>query len=626
MLLNQRWIISLALLAVGILFIYHRTASPTFGTSPRLKSSASQTVLAPTKADWDDGSFHWANVPQHYPLSSFASLPTGNAADSIPKIQHSPWVESVAARKIREERRVAVLGNFTHSWAGYKKYAWLKDEVGPLSGKAYDHYGGWAASLVDGLGKHWSGRYHRETADGSTDTLWIMGLTDEFEEAVAAISKIDFSTCALDQLNIFETTIRYMGGLLGAWDLSAGKYPILLEKVLELGEMVYKSFDTPNRMPITRWDFQAAKTGRPQQAPNETLIAEIGSLTLEMTRLSQVTGDMRFYDAVQRISDHLEQQQVLTRLPGLFPIVVNPRDLNFTEGNIFTLGGMVDSVYEYLPKQHLLLGGSSTQYRTLYERAMAPIRKHILYRPMTPDSRDILLAGEAWVSDDWSNPDIGTDAKTQHLSCFVGGMIALGAKAFSIPADLELARKAVDGCTWGYDTGAMGFMPEIMRTTKCPTTDPCAWDDATWLFGVDGADIYKPDPEELDPTPVSVDEKIRAHHLPMGVTSIEDTRYHLRPEAIESVFILYRITGDAALADKAWEMFENVVRATTTEIGAAALDDCTDFEAERSDRMESYWFAETLKYFYLCFEEPEVLSLDEWVLNTEAHPFRWRGG
>ena len=42
----------------------------------------------------------------------------------------------------------------------------------------------------------------------------------------------------------------------------------------------------------------------------------------------------------------------------------------------------------------------------------------------------------------------------------------------------------------------------------------------------------------------------------------------------------------------------------------------------RVDRMESFWMAETLKYFYLTFAEPDVVSLDEFVFNTEAHPFR----
>ena len=59
-----------------------------------------------------------------------------------------------------------------------------------------------------------------------------------------------------------------------------------------------------------------------------------------------------------------------------------------------------------------------------------------------------------------------------------------------------------------------------------------------------------------------------------------------------------------------------------TEIAHAALDDCTVMNPPKADRMESFWMAETLKYFYLIFSEPNIVSLDEFVLNTEAHPFR----
>lgn len=41
-----------------------------------------------------------------------------------------------------------------------------------------------------------------------------------------------------------------------------------------------------------------------------------------------------------------------------------------------------------------------------------------------------------------------------------------------------------------------------------------------------------------------------------------------------------------------------------------------------TDSLESFWFAETLKYFYLLFSDFKTISLDEWVLNTEAHPLR----
>jgi len=69
-------------------------------------------------------------------------------------------------------------------------------------------------------------------------------------------------------------------------------------------------------------------------------------------------------------------------------------------------------------------------------------------------------------------------------------------------------------------------------------------------------------------------------------------------------------------------MFTAIVSNTRTDIAYAALDDCTKTKPPKADRMESFWMAETLKYFYLIFSEPSVVSLDEYVLNTEAHPLR----
>lgn len=69
-------------------------------------------------------------------------------------------------------------------------------------------------------------------------------------------------------------------------------------------------------------------------------------------------------------------------------------------------------------------------------------------------------------------------------------------------------------------------------------------------------------------------------------------------------------------------MFEAVIKATSTEFGHSAIIDVTAEETYQLDEMESFWLAETLKYFYLLFSTPDVISLDEWVLNTEAHPFK----
>lgn len=88
---------------------------------------------------------------------------------------------------------------------------------------------------------------------------------------------------------------------------------------------------------------------------------------------------------------------------------------------------------------------------------------------------------------------------------------------------------------------------------------------------------------------------------------------------------MYRITGSPHWREAGWRMFTSINTHTTAEFGNSAIDDVTKATPELGDSMESFWLAETLKYFYLLFEEENVVSLDEWVLNTEAHPFRRPG-
>jgi len=86
-----------------------------------------------------------------------------------------------------------------------------------------------------------------------------------------------------------------------------------------------------------------------------------------------------------------------------------------------------------------------------------------------------------------------------------------------------------------------------------------------------------------------------------------------KAEAIESVWYMYRITGDTSWQDKGWKMFEAVIKATSTEYGHSAVRDVTLDEPVPFDQMESFWLAETLKYFYLLFSTPDTISLDDWV-------------
>jgi mannosyl-oligosaccharide alpha-1,2-mannosidase len=440
-----------------------------------------------------------------------------------------------------------------------------------------------------------------------------MGMKSEFEEAILAVEEIDFTTCSLDEINVFETTIRYLGGFLAAHDLTKGKYPTLLTKAEELGIMLYKAFDTPNRIPVTRWKFKAAMDGKRQESSTGMLIAEIGSLSLEFTRLSQLTGDPRYYDAVQRIADMLDEQQDATRIPGLWPVVVNARDSNFTEGRGFLIGGMADSTFEYLPKNHLILGGATDQYRRMYEKAIEAMKKFIFFRPMNEKGLDILFAGSI---DALETPESEwvIKAEGQHLGCFAGGMVGIGAKMFNREADMAISRKLTEGCLWGYEGATQGLFPEVTMMIPCADRDFCPWDEKIWL------DAMKQTHGLEDKA--AAEDKQRSLGLPKGMLQAKDTRYILRPEAIESVFILYRLTGEKKLQDRAWNMFKTIIAHTLTPIAHAALDDCTASTPPKADRMESFWLAETLKYFYLIFSEPDVVSLDQYVLNTEAHPLK----
>ncbi|MCJ1311685.1 hypothetical protein MMC25_005358 [Agyrium rufum] len=541
---------------------------------------------------FDDGRIRWRKEKQRYPVKSIVPLPTG-APKILPKLQHDHWEESTVERTIREERQESVKKVFLRSWKSYVDSAWLSDELAPLTGGGITSFGGWAATLVDSL-----------------DTLYIMGLQDEFEHAVQAATQIDFTVTDSEVLNVFETTIRYLGGLLGAFDISNGKYPELLEKAALLGEILYTAFDTKNHMPVTRWPWRDGHKDR-HAALETCIIAEVGSLTLEFTRLSQLTGDPRFHSAVQTVTDAFDKAQIKTKIPGLFPVMMNARVFTFQD-TAFTIGGMADSFYEYLPKEYVLLGGLQSQYQRMYESSLQAMKKHLFFRPMTPNDDDVLIAGSAeW---DGRGHKSKRNPEGQHLSCFAGAMVAIGSRLFDQPADLTIARKLVDGCIWAYNNTVTGIMPEIFYAVPCGNPDDCHWDKAIWKEHIRSKQqrVIKKLPEM--PYEDQVDYLIEQQHLFEGFTGYGDTRYILRPEAVESIFVLYRMTGDKSLQEAAWRMFQAIEKYTSTDLANAAINDVTVESPEKSNRMESFWLAETLKYFYLIFSKPDLMSLDDFVL------------
>ena len=77
---------------------------------------------------------------------------------------------------------------------------------------------------------------------------------------------------------------------------------------------------------------------------------------------------------------------------------------------------------------------------------------------------------------------------------------------------------------------------------------------------------------------------------------------------------MYRITGDQYWLESGWTMFKSIAAQTRTPLAHSAINNVMDPIPKHEDEMESFWLAETLKYFYLLFSEPSVISLDEYVL------------
>ena len=665
----------------------------------------------------------WRLTQTHYPVRKYIRLP-GNYEAHIPRLQHdfTKYHESSIHREERQRRRDTIEAAFNHTWAAYKKHAWLHDELMPVSGGYRDPFGAWGATLVDTL-----------------DTLWIMGLEKEFEAAILELRKIDFTTSVMEEINLFETVIRYIGGLLGAYDLSGKKYNVLLHKAIELGEMLYHAFDTPNHMPLTRWNWRVAEEGNETQiADTSVIVAELGSMTLEFTRLTQLTGDKKYFDAVQRIMNLFQAEQNQTNIPGLWPLRVDPQNENLHTSDAFTLGGQADSLYEYLPKEYLLLGGRDDSYKDMYEYALETAKTYLAFEPFIPlqseenaapppakPAQPGLFRDKAAdfpgvekrkvkrdydFSPDYSNPILlGTATShsptssvhltplAQHLSCYAGGMVALAARAFApfyvheiTDENLDLAERLVAGCVWSYKNTPTKVGPELFVAAPCRKgraaitsgeerdwtgVEPgkCRWDREKYIKAVRTHHSASREPAQMaldeSSDPDFWDNEVKRMGLKDGFVEIVDPTYRLRPEAIESLFVLWRVTGDPKYQDVAWEMWEAIDKAAKTKIAYASVadvmntkglgkravdeaeEDQQDPQVEKTiddelgegkmtrkekrkkskqtgpplmDNMESFWTAETLKYFYLIFAEPNLVSLDEYVFNTEAHPFRWR--
>ncbi|KAH7515286.1 hypothetical protein FEM48_Zijuj10G0010700 [Ziziphus jujuba var. spinosa] len=442
---------------------------------------------------------------------------------------------------VDNERREKVKEAMIHAWSSYEKYAWGQDELQPQSKNGVNSFGGLGATLIDSL-----------------DTLYIMGLDDQFQKAKEWVeNSLDFDKNY--EASVFETTIRVVGGLVSAYDLSGDK--VFLDKARDIADRLLPAWDTPSGVPYNIINLAHGRAHNPGWTGGESILADSGTEQLEFIALSQRTGDPKYQQKVENTITKLKES-----FPddGLLPIYIDPSRGTASYSTI-TFGAMGDSFYEYLLK--VWIQGNRTSavkhYREMWEKSMKGLLS--LIRRTTPSSF-------AYICE--KNGDSLTD-KMDELACFAPGMLALGSSGYG-PDDSKKFLLLAEELAW-----------------TC-------------------YNFYQSTPTKL------AGENYFFH---AGQDMKVGTSWNImRPETVESLFYLWRLTGNKTYQEWGWNIFQAFEKNSRIESGYVGLKDVNS--GVKDNMMQSFFLAETLKYLYLLFSPPSVIPLDEWVFNTEAHPIK----
>ncbi|KAJ3574876.1 hypothetical protein NPX13_g4221 [Xylaria arbuscula] len=492
-----------------------------------------------------------------------------------------------------DARREQVKSAFITSWDAYSANAWGNDRYHPVSGRG-------SQMSPNGLG--W-------IIVDSLDTIMLMNLTNRIDEPRKWLHR-SLSYNQDQDVNTFETTIRMLGGLLSAHYLST-KLPhaasrrdsVYLAKAVELADRLLPAYESRSGIPYASVHLSKAKGIRSHADGGSSSTAEASTLQLEMKYLSYLTGNDTYWRKAERAMKVLDDNRARD---GLVPIFVHPESGRFTSQEI-RLGSRGDSYYglKYLVKQYLQTSGGEPVYLEMWEEALEGIQKHLI-----TNTKHSGLKFVAELPQGIGGP---MSPKMDHLVCFLPGLIALGAtrghtlsKARTWPSwddkkegQIQLAKDLMKTC-WGmYAVTETGLAPEI------------AW------FHADEGDLRAaPGDRSLVPTKNSLAAWKKDYIIkPLDAHNLQ------RPETVESLFMMWRITEDPVYREWGWKIFKAFEKHTKVgdKKGYTSVNDVNTVPPPFRDNMESFWLAETLKYLYLLFSPTDFIPLTEVVFNTEAH-------
>jgi len=457
---------------------------------------------------------------------------------------YSPNESDALARS----RRYHVKKAMQHAWQGYEKFSFGMDELEPVSKSGNQRWGGMGTTLVDSL-----------------DTLWLMGMKDEFYRA-RDWCRDHLKHNINRNVSVFETTIRSLGGLLSAYDWSQDQ--VFLDQAKDLGKRLFRAFGTSAGLPTGQVNL--GDGGGPARG-GSSVLSEAGTLQIEFRTLGRLSGIKEYKKKSEKVFKILDQ---MDPADGLYPWSINHHNGSPSFGNDkVTFGAMSDSFYEYLLKVWIQGGQTETHFREMYDKSIQGMHDHLL--SVSSPSGLVFIA-------DRNNGRM--DYKMDHLVCFMGGLLALG--AYTDPQGLNSERAQRD-----------------LKTGKA-LTYTCY-------------QMYARMPTGISP------EYIQFHEGEDFGVGPGAPHYLLRPETVESFFVLYHLTGDPVYREWGWEVFQAIERYCKTEAGYGQLKDVRKPHRGPENSMESFFLAETLKYLYLLFDPDTPIDLlHKHVFNTEAHPMR----
>ncbi|XP_026467658.1 mannosyl-oligosaccharide alpha-1,2-mannosidase IA-like [Ctenocephalides felis] len=237
-----------------------------------------------------------------------------------------------------------------------------------------------------------------------------------------------------------------------------------------------------------------------------------------------------------------------------------------------SLGALGDSFFEYLLKAWLQSGRQDAEARVMYDEAMAAITEKMIKRSHQ--------SGLTYVAELKYEK---VEHKMDHLACFAGGLYGLGAQTLQNDVSdsyLLIGEQLAATCHESYDRTPTKLGPESFRFT-----------------------------EAVEARAIKTTEKY----------------YILRPETIESYFVLWRLTKNQKYRDWGWEAVQAIEKKLSSQGGYTGIKNVYLEDSPKDDVQQSFFLAETLKYLYLLFSDDSLIPLDKWVFNTEAHPLPIKG-